>query len=159
METTLVSEIENRLRQLGLELPAMPPLAGSYVPFVRSGDLLFVSGQIPFRPDRSVVTGTVGVDVSLEQAQEAARLAGLSLLSVVRAAVGSLDEVTRVVRLGGFVNSPPGFAQQPQVINGCSDLMIEIWGDRGRHARAAVGVASLPAHAAVEVDGIFEVRS
>jgi len=151
------SKIESRLEELGLQLPQLPTPAGSYVPFVRSGSLLFVSGQLPFNPDGSVVTGCVGSDVSVQQAQAAARLAGLGLIAVARAALPSLDAVERVVRIGGFVAAGPGFKQQPQVINGCSDLMIEVWGERGRHARAAVGVASLPADAAVEVDAIFEV--
>lgn len=154
-----MSELEQRLETLGLKLPDPPQPAGSYVPFVRSANLLFVSGQVPFRADGSVVTGKVGVDATVEQAHDAARVAGLSLIAVVRSALPSLDDVTRVVRIGGFVNADPSFTQQPQVINGCSDLMIAAWGDRGRHARAAVGVASLPLGAVVEVDGVFEFRT
>ena len=151
--------IEDHLKELRIELPAAPKPAGSYVPCVRSGRLLFVSGQIPFRPDGSVVTGRVGLDLSIEDGRAAARLAGLSLVAVARTALATLDDVERVVRIGGFVACDPDFKEQPQVINGCSDLMIEVWGDRGRHARAAVGVASLPAGAAVEVDAILEIRS
>ena len=150
---------EQRLKQLGLELPVPAAPVGSFVPFVRSGDLLYVSGQIPIRGDGSVVTGQVGNGVSVEQAQAAARLCGLSLVGVAQAALGSLDDVVQVVRIGGFVNAVSGFTQQPRVVDGASELMIEIWGERGRHARAAVGVASLPAGASVEVDAIFEVRS
>ncbi len=151
--------IEERVQELGLELPVVAAPMGAFSPFVRTGDLLYVSGQIPIRPDRSLITDQVGTDVSVEEAQAAARLCGLSLIGVVRSALPSLDDVCRVIRIGGFVNATPGFAQQPQVIDGASKLMIEVWGERGRHARAAVGVASLPANAAVEVDAIFEVRS
>jgi len=153
-----MSRVENRLKELGLTLPELNPPAGSYVPWVRSGNLLFVSGQLPLDDDGSVIAGKVGVDASVEQAQDAARRAGLSLIAVVRSALGSLDEVSRVVRVGGFVNAEPSFTGQPGVINGCSDLMNQVWGDAGRHSRAAVGVASLPAGAVVEVDAVFEVR-
>lgn len=148
-----------RVSELGLELPAPAAAVGAFEPYVRCGDLLFISGQIPIRPDGSIVAGQVGGDISIEEAQAAARLCGLSVVGVVNAALGSLDAVVRVVRIGGFVNAEPGFTRQPQVIDGASKLMIDIWGDRGRHARAAVGVASLPANAAVEVDAVFEVRS
>lgn len=154
-----MSEIEQRLEALGLKLPEPPKPAGSYVPFVRSGNLLFVSGQVPFRADGSVVTGKVGDDATAEQAHDAARVAGLSLIAVAKSALPSLDDITRVVKIGGFVNAEPSFTGQPQVINGCSDLMIAAWGERGRHARAAVGVASLPLGAVVEVDGVFEFRT
>jgi enamine deaminase RidA (YjgF/YER057c/UK114 family) len=139
-----MTSTEERVNELGLELPVPAAPVGSFVPFVRSGDLLYISGQIPIRPDGSVIAGQVGTEVSVEKAQAAARLCGLSLIGVAK---------------GGFVNAEPGFAQQPQVIDGASKLMIEIWGERGRHARAAVGVASLPGNAVVEVDAIFEVRS
>jgi len=153
-----VSAIEARLKELGLELPEPSTPAGSYVPWVRTGRLLVISGQLPFRADGSVVAGRLGEGIDLEEAQDAARLAGLSLIAVARAALGSLDDVERVVRIGGFVSCTPGFTQQPQVINGCSNLLLEVWGERGRHARAAVGVAALPLGAVVEVDGILEVR-
>jgi enamine deaminase RidA (YjgF/YER057c/UK114 family) len=154
-----MTSTEERVNELGLELPVPAAPVGSFVPFVRSGDLLYISGQIPIRPDGSVIAGQVGTEVSVEKAQAAARLCGLSLIGVAKAALPSLDDVVRVIRIGGFVNAEPGFAQQPQVIDGASKLMIEIWGERGRHARAAVGVASLPGNAVVEVDAIFEVRS
>ena len=153
-----MSDIEQRLKELDLELPELATPAGAYLPWVRSAQLLFVSGQIPFDTDGKVITGQVGVDLTVEEAQAAARRCGLALIAVARSALPSLDHVVRVVRIGGFVNAGPGFAAQPQVINGCSDLMLAVWGDRGRHARAAVGVASLPANAAVEVDAVFEVR-
>jgi enamine deaminase RidA (YjgF/YER057c/UK114 family) len=153
-----MSKIEDRLSALGLELPRLSTPAGSYVPYVRSGNLLFVSGQIPFRADGSVVTGRVGVDVTIDEGQAAARTAGLSLIAVARSALPTLDDVTRVVRIGGFVNAGPSFTDHPKLINGCSDLMLEVWGDLGKHSRAAVGVGSLPLGAVVEVDGVFEVR-
>jgi enamine deaminase RidA (YjgF/YER057c/UK114 family) len=152
-----VSAIERRLKELDIELPAVSTPAGSYVPWVRSGSLLFVSGQVPFDEDGKVIAGQVGADLTLEQAQDAARRAGLSLIAVAREALPSLDAVERVVRIGGFVNAPAGFTQHPQVVNGCSNLMLEVWGDRGRHARAAVGVSGLPLGAVVEVDAIFAV--
>jgi enamine deaminase RidA (YjgF/YER057c/UK114 family) len=150
---------EDRVKELGLEFPPPMAPAGVFVPFVRSGNLLYISGQIPIRPDRSVVAGQVGTEVTVEEAHAAARLCGLSVIGVARAALPSLDSVVRVIRIGGFVNAKPGFVQQPQVMDGASKLMIDIWGERGRHARAAVGVASLPADAVVEVDAIFEVCS
>ena len=153
-----MSAIERRLKELNLELPSVSSPAGSYVPWVRSGSLLFVSGQLPFGESGALIAGQVSREVTLEQAQDAARRAGLSLIAVVRDALTSLDHVEQVVRIGGFVNAPPGFTQHPQVINGCSNLMLEVWGDRGRHARAAVGVSDLPLGAAVEVDAVFEVR-
>jgi enamine deaminase RidA (YjgF/YER057c/UK114 family) len=153
-----MGKIEDRLSALGLELPRPSAPAGSYVPYVRSGNLLFVSGQIPFRADGTVVTGRVGVDITIDEAQAAARTAGLSLIAVAGSALPTLDDVTRVVRIGGFVNAGPSFTDHPKLINGCSDLMLELWGDLGRHSRAAVGVGSLPLGAVVEVDGVFEVR-
>jgi enamine deaminase RidA (YjgF/YER057c/UK114 family) len=150
---------EERVNELGLQLPAPAAPVGAFVPFVRSGDRLYISGQIPIRPDGTIVAGRVGTEVSVEEAQAAARLCGLSAIGVARAALPSLDDIVRVIRIGGFVNAEPGFAQQPQVIDGASKLMIEVLGERGRHARAAVGVASLPGNAVVEVDAIFEVRS
>jgi len=154
-----VVSTEERIKDLGLELPAPVTPVGAFVPFVRSGSLLYVSGQIPIRTNGSIVVGQVGNDVSVEEAQAAARLCGLSVIGVARAALPSLDDIVRVIRIGGFVNAEPGFAQQPQVIDGASKLMIEVWDERGRHARAAVGVSSLPANAVVELDAIFEVRS
>jgi enamine deaminase RidA (YjgF/YER057c/UK114 family) len=154
-----MASTERRASELGLTFPEPAAPAGAFEPYVRCGDLLFISGQIPIRPDGSIVAGQVGTEVTIEEAQAAARLCGLSGVGVAKAALASLDDVVRVVRIGGFVNAEPGFTRQPQVIDGASKLMIEIWGGRGRHARAAVGVASLPANAAVEVDAIFELRS
>lgn len=150
-------EIQNRLEGLGLSLPSVMPPAGSYLPYVRSGTLLFVSGQIPLSDSGAVISGRVGEDVSTEQANRLARSVGLSLLAVARSALPSLDHVRRVVQLRGYVNAVPGFSEQPVVMDGCSDLMVEIFGERGKHARAAVGVASLPKNVPVEIEGVFEI--
>jgi len=144
--------IETRLAELGITLPAAPAPAANYVPFVISGNLLFVSGQISARK------GRLGDDLAVEAGAEAARTCGLALLAQARAALGSLDRVKRVVKLGGFVNSTPEFTDQPEVVNGCSDLMVEVFGDRGRHARAAVSAPALPRGVAVEVEAIFEIE-
>lgn len=151
-------QIEARLSELGIKLPDAPAPAANYVPFVRSGDLLFVSGQIS-QNAQGLVTGRVGVELSIEQGQAAARDCGLSLIAQVQAACGGdLDRVVRVVKLTAFVNAQPDFSQQPEVVNGCSYLMVEVFGDAGRHARAAVGAGSLPRGVAVEIEGIFEIR-
>jgi enamine deaminase RidA (YjgF/YER057c/UK114 family) len=155
----MAGRIEARLKELKIELPeAGAPLA-NYVPCVRSGDLLFVSGQIcQWNGERRFV-GKLGREFKLEEGQQAARLCGLNILAQAKRALdGDLDRIVRCVRLGGFVNSMPDFTQQPQVVNGCSDLMVEVLGDAGRHARAAVGVNVLPADVAVEVEAVFEVR-
>jgi enamine deaminase RidA (YjgF/YER057c/UK114 family) len=155
----MTGRIEARLAELKIELPqATTPLA-NYVPSVRSGDLLFVSGQIcQWNGERRFI-GKLGREISLEQGQEAARLCALNILAVAKSALdGDLDRIIRCVRLGGFVNSVDDFTQQPQVVNGASNLMVEVFGDAGRHARAAVGVNVLPANVAVEVEAIFEVR-
>lgn len=143
--------IESKLTELGITLPEAPAPAANYVPWVISGNLLFVSGQI------SALKGRLGEDLAVEQGAEAARGCGLSLLAQARAALGSLDRVARVVKLGGFVNSTATFTDQPEVVNGCSNLMVEVFGERGRHARAAVSAPSLPRGVAVEIEAIFEI--
>lgn len=148
--------IDNRLAELGITLPDAPAPAGSYVACVRTGDLLFVSGQISSGPG-GLIRGRLGDDLDVAAGQAAARACGLALLAQARAALGSLDGVSRVVKLTGFVNSTPDFTDQPEVVNGASDLMAEVFGDAGRHARAAVSAASLPRGVAVEVEAIFEV--
>lgn len=148
---------ERRLAELGLALPEAPKPVATYVPAVRSGDLLFTSGQLPFRDGKVVYTGKVGGGVSEEQGYEAARLCALNCLAVARSVLGSLDRIERVVKVSGFVNSGPGFIGQPKVLNGASELLADVFGEAGRHARAAVGVAELPLDAAVEVDMVFEV--
>jgi len=152
------STVEARLQAAGITLPEVAAPAGNYVPFVKSGNLVHIAGQIPVLDGELSCTGTVGTDVSVEEAKAAARLVGMNILSQLRAACGGdLDRVVRAVKLNGYVNSAPDFTQHPQVINGCSDLMVEAFGEKGRHARAAVGVAALPLGVAVEIDGIFEV--
>lgn len=150
--------IDARLAELGLDLPsAMPPMA-NYVPSVRSGTLVVVSGQVPAQDGKIMVTGLVGTDVTVEQGQDAAKLCFLNVLTHLRAACdGDLDRVTRVVRLGGFVSAPAGFTQHALVMNGASDLAVAVFGDAGRHARSTIGVSGLPGNAAVEVEGMFEV--
>ncbi len=151
--------IDARLAELKIELPNPAAPIANYVPAVRSGNLLFVSGQIcQWNGERRFV-GKVGAEVSLEQGKEAARLCALNLVAQTRRFLeGDLDRVVRVVRLGGFVNAIPTFTEQPQVVNGASDLMVEIFGDAGRHARTAVGVGSLPGNVAVEVDCVLEIK-
>jgi enamine deaminase RidA (YjgF/YER057c/UK114 family) len=148
--------IDQRLAELGLTLPAAAAPVAAYVPVVEEGGLLHISGQLPFR-DGQVVTGRLGAGVTLEEGQAAARLCGLMLLAQVRQALGGFDRVRRVVKLGVFVNSAPDFTDQPRVANGASELMAEVFGEPGRHARSAVGVAVLPLGAAVEVDAVIAV--
>jgi len=150
--------IEQRLAELYIELPRPAAPIASYVPAVRSGALLHVSGQLCLGPDgKLVATGKLGGGVTLETGQRAARACAINLLAQVRAAVGDLDKVTRVVRLGGFIASDPAFTDGAKVMNGASDLIVEVFGDKGRHARSTVGVAVLPLDAAVEVEGLFEI--
>lgn len=149
--------IEAKLEQLGIVLPEAAAPVASYVPVVIHGDLAFVSGQISF-VEGELLKGRLGYDVSLEEGMKAARGCGLMILAQIKAALGSLDRVERVVKLGGFVNSTPEFTDQPKVINGASDLMLEIFGEAGKHARAAVGVPSLPLGVAVEVDAVVAVK-
>lgn len=148
-----------RLRERGITLPPPAAPAADYVPFVVSGSLVFIAGQLPMRDGAVAVTGKLGADVSLEDGQGAARLCGLNLLAQAAAAAdGDLDRIARCVKLGGFVNATPDFVDHPKVLNGASGLMSEVLGESGRHARFAMGAASLPFDAAVEVDGIFELR-
>ena len=150
--------IEGKLSSLGIALPTPASPIANYVPFVASGNLLVVSGQICFGADGKLVAkGQLGGAVSIEAGQQAARACAVNLLAQVKAAIGDLDKVARVVRLGGFINSAPGFTEGPKVMNGASDLMVEVFGDEGRHARVTVGVSALPADAAVEVEGLFEI--
>lgn len=146
---------EQRLRSLGIQLPEVRPPVANYVPFVHIDNLLFLSGHGPVLADGSYVTGKVGSDLSIDQGYAAARLVGLQLLAVIRRAVGSLDRVHQVVKLLGMVNSPSDFVDHPRIINGCSDLMVEVFGERGRHARSAVGMGSLPGKIAVEIEAII----
>ena len=155
----MAGKIEQRLAELKLELPNPAAPIANYIPAVRSGNLLFLSGQICQWNGERRFLGKLGAEISLEQGKEAAKLCGLNLLAQAKRALdGDLDRVVRVVRLGGFVNAVPGFGDQPQVVNGASDLMVAVFGDAGKHARTAVGVGSLPGGAAVEIDAVLEVR-
>jgi enamine deaminase RidA (YjgF/YER057c/UK114 family) len=149
--------VEKKLSELGVVLaePAAP--VANYVPFVRTGNLLMVSGQICLDAGKLVATGQLGAGVSIEDGQKAARACAVNVLAQVKSALGDLDKVVRVVRLGGFVNAAPGFLEGPKVMNGASDLMVAVFGDKGRHARTTVGVSSLPRDAAMEVEALFEV--
>lgn len=152
-----MSKVEERLKAIGIELPQPVAPVANYVPFARAGNLVHISGQISIAADGGV-KGTVGVDVDTETAQKAARICGINLLAQMKAACeGDLDRVVRVVKLGGFVQAGPDFIDIPKVINGCSDLMVEAFGDAGRHARSAVGVYKLPLGFAVEVDAVVEI--
>jgi len=148
---------EERLRQLGIELPEPPEPVATYIPWVVTGDLIFVSGQIPSRDGGLPRTGLVGTDLTIEEGAEEARFCALNVLAQLRGAAGTLDMVGRIVRLGVYVASAPGFRHQPAVANGASDLMKEIFGDAGRHTRAAIGVSELPLGAPVEVDAIATI--
>lgn len=153
----MAGKIDARLTELGLALPDAPAPAANYVPFVRTGNLLFVSGQISQGPD-GLIKGRLGDGMDVAAGAEAAKRCGLSLIAQAKAALGGdLDRVTRVVKLSGFVNSTGDFIDQPKVINGCSDLMVAVFGDAGRHARAAVSAPALPLGVAVEIEAIFEV--
>ncbi|HEY4548004.1 MAG TPA: RidA family protein [Pedomonas sp.] len=149
--------VEQRLRDLGLSLPTPAAPAANYVPYVISGNLLVIAGQLPLGPEGIAVHGKVGETVTTEQATEAARLCALNLIAQMKAAVGDLERVVRVVRLGGFVNCVDTYADQPKVVNGASDLMVEVFGDKGKHARTAVGTNSLPFNVPVEVDAMVEI--
>jgi enamine deaminase RidA (YjgF/YER057c/UK114 family) len=154
----MAGTIEKRLAELGITLPVAAAPVANYVPFVRTGNIVIVSGQICLGGDGKLVArGKLGAGVSVEDGQGAARACAINLLAQIKAATGDLDKVVRVVRLGGFINSAPDFLDGPKVMNGASDLMVNVFADRGRHARTTVGVASLPLDAAVEVEGTFEV--
>ncbi|RNJ79110.1 MAG: RidA family protein [Nitrosopumilus sp. H8] len=150
-----MSQIEEKLESLGISLPDPPAPAGSYVPVSRAGGLLFVSGQIPVRDGKVAYTGRVS-DSNILQAQESARLCAINILAQIKKTV-PLDDISQIVRLSGFVNAEPGFTKHPQVINAASDLLYEVFGERGRHSRIAVGVAGLPLDSMTEIDAIVEV--
>jgi enamine deaminase RidA (YjgF/YER057c/UK114 family) len=151
--------IDNRLAELGITLPKPAVPVASYVPAVESAGQLHVSGQISIAEDGNLILGRLGEDMNLERGIEAARRCGIMLLAQIQAALGSLDRVERIVKLGAFVNSAPNFTDQPKVANGASELMQEVFGEAGRHARSAVGVAVLPLGVAVEVDAIVAVKA
>jgi enamine deaminase RidA (YjgF/YER057c/UK114 family) len=153
-----INSIEERLAQLGIVLPAVPRPMANYVPSVQVNDLLYLSGQGPRLGSGAFAHGKVGMDVTTEEAYQHARLVGIQLLAAAKDALGDLGRVRRVVKLLGMVNAAPEFKQHPQVINGCSDLFVEVFGDHGRHARSAVGMGSLPNNITVEIEAIFQVR-
>ena len=148
---------EKRLKELGIVLPETPAPMANYVPYVRTGKLVYLSGQGPRRPEGGLYTGKVGLEVSTDEAYRHARQVGIGLLATLREAAGSLDKVKRVVKLLGMVNAGPNFAEQPRVINGCSDLFVEVFGEKGKHARSAVGMGSLPGNITVEIEAIVEL--
>jgi enamine deaminase RidA (YjgF/YER057c/UK114 family) len=151
--------IDNRLAELGITLPQPAAPVASYVPAVEAGGLLHISGQISVGEDGNLILGRLGEDMNLERGVDAARRCGIMLLAQIKAALGSLDRVERIVKLGAFVNSAPSFTDQPKVANGASELMQEVFGEAGRHARSAVGVPVLPLGVAVEVDAIVAVKA
>jgi enamine deaminase RidA (YjgF/YER057c/UK114 family) len=152
------SSPEARLKALGIQLPEVPKPIASYVPAVRTGNLVFLAGQGPIAGGKPIVTGKVGAELTEEQGAKAARATILVSLAALRAEIGSLDRVTRIVKVVGFVNSAPGFTRQPWVMNGASDLLVEIFGDAGRHARTSVGTNELPLNIPVEIEMIVEIK-
>jgi enamine deaminase RidA (YjgF/YER057c/UK114 family) len=150
--------IEARLKSLGVALPPTPTPVANYVPFVITGSLVFLSGQGPRRPEGGMFTGKVGGAVSVDEAYQHARIVGIQLLSALRDAIGDLDRVNRVVKLLGMVNGTPEFKQHPKVINGCSDLLVEVFEAKGKHARSAVGMGSLPDDITVEIEAVVEFK-
>jgi enamine deaminase RidA (YjgF/YER057c/UK114 family) len=151
-------KIESRLTQLGIVLPKTAAPVANYVPFAMTGNQLWVAGQITFWDGKLKYVGKVGADLSLEEGADAARVCALNIIAQAKAALGDLDRVVRVVKLGGFVNATADFTDHPKVINGASDLIVEVFGDAGRHARLAVGVSGLPLNSAVEIDAVIEFR-
>jgi len=155
--TAAATTPEARLAELGIELPDVPAAIANYVPAVRSGNLVFLAGQIAKGDDGKFLTGKVGANLTIEQGAAAARICAIQLIAVLKAEVGDLAKVKRIVRVGGFVNCTDDFTQQPKVVNGASDLLVAVFGEAGRHARAAVGVNSLPAGAPVEIELVAEI--
>lgn len=152
----MAGQIEARLAELGVTLPAAPAPVANYVPYTISGNILIISGQIPLVDGKIALTGKLGGGVSNEAAKDAARTCVINLLAQAKAALGDLDRVTKVLRLGGFIACTPEFSQQAVVMNGASDFIVDVLGDKGRHARSTIGVPALPGDAAVEVEGMFE---
>ena len=151
-------KIEDRLTELGLSLPEVPAPVAAYVPAVRAGNWVYVSGQTPFRDGKLRVKGKVGKDVTLEDAYEEAKQCALNIMAAVKSVAGSLDNVERIVKLVGFVASMPDFTDAPKVVNGASELFVQVFGDKGKHARSAVGVASLPLDCCVEVEAVVLLK-
>jgi enamine deaminase RidA (YjgF/YER057c/UK114 family) len=154
----MAQSIKKRLKELGIELPVVSPPVATYVNAVRVGNLIYLSGKGPLKADGTSITGKVGKQVSIEEGQVAARLTGLQLLAALQAEIGSLNKVKRIVKVLGMVNADSDFTQHPLVINGFSDLMVEVFGERGKHARSAVGMGSLPGNISVEIEMIVAVK-
>jgi enamine deaminase RidA (YjgF/YER057c/UK114 family) len=152
-----MQDYEARLKELGLSLPEIPPAAGAYVPAVKTGNLVFCSGQGPYKDGAFAYIGKVGKDLSLEEGYQAARIAALNCLAEIRSVIGSLNNIKRVVQVKGYVNSAPDFHDQPKVVNGASELLLEIFGEAGKHARCALGTSNLPMNIPVEVEMVVEV--
>ena len=150
-------DYEAALKKLGFDIPELPPAAGAYVPAVQSGKLVFCSGQGPFRDGGFVYLGKVGSDLTLEQGYECARIAALNCLAEIRTVIGTLNRIERIVQVRGFVNCEDNFTDHPKVINGCSELLLKLFGEKGRHARCALGTSSLPMNTPVEVEMVVEV--
>jgi enamine deaminase RidA (YjgF/YER057c/UK114 family) len=150
-------EIEKKMRGLGLELPEVPKPVASYVPAVRSGNYVYTSGQVPFVKGELMHKGKLGGDLTIEQGYECARATAMNCLAAVKSVIDDLDRVKRIVRVTGFINSAPGFTDQPKVLNGASDLLVEIFGERGKHSRLAIGTSELPLGAPLEIDMVVEI--
>lgn len=151
-------DIEKKLIELNITLPNTPKPIANYVPSVKSGNLIFLSGQGPMTPDGDFISGKVGVDISVEEGYDAARMVGMQLLSALKSEIGDLNKVKRIIKLLGMVNAIDSFKDHPNVINGCSDLLVEVFGEKGKHARSSVGVASLPNQIPVEIEMIVEIE-
>ena len=154
----LAQDYEQKIKDLGIELFTPPPPVANYVKAVRTGNLVFLAGHGPTKADGSYVTGKVGSDLTIKEGYDAARLVAIALLSSLKAEIGDLNKVKRIVKVKGMVNATSDFTSQPEVINGCSDLLVEIFGDKGKHARAAVGMGSLPRNISVEIEMVVEVE-
>ncbi len=152
-----MADYEKRMKELSIILPTIPPPAGAYIPAVQSGNLVFCSGQGPLQEGKFAYLGQVGKDLSLEDGYRAARIAALNCLAEITSVIGSVNKIKRIVHVRGFVNSAPDFHDQPKVVNGASELLLEIFGDNGKHARAALGTSNLPANIPVEVEMVVEV--
>ncbi|MEQ9300741.1 MAG: RidA family protein [Cyclobacteriaceae bacterium] len=152
------TDVESKLKELGIELMETPPPMANYVNAVRTGNLIFLAGKGPRKADGTYITGKLGSDLTVEEGYEAARLVAIAQLSVLKTELGDLNKVKRIVKVLGMVNSDPDFIEQPAVVNGFSDLMVEVFGEKGKHARAAVGMGSLPSGIAVEIEAIVEVE-
>lgn len=155
-----MKSVEQKLTEMGIQLPQAPRPLGNFAPYLLDGDYLYISGQIAVDPDGQVVRGKLGQDIDLERGIEAARYCSIGLLARAKAAVGDLDRIEKLIKLGAFVNAAPDFGDHPKVVNGASDLMVEVFGaQKGTHVRFAVGSASLPSNAAVEIEAVFRIRN